>query len=126
MISWLKNIQWYLKSMKKSNGIIIWRNESFRKKETENELKDLLESDPEFIKNLYDGDCYYHNQGQEAFCDELLLSRPVQTILMSWLGVKIRLSFVGGYTEEIINFPNGMCVKIDFGNSKLSFFYYFF
>lgn len=53
------------------------------KKETENELKDLLESDPEFIKNLYDGDCYYHNQGQEAFCDELLLSRPVQTILMS-------------------------------------------
>ena len=32
------------------------------------------------------------------------------------------LSFVGGYTEEIINFPNGMCVKIDFGNSKLSFF----
>ena len=36
--------------------------------------------------------------------------------------VKIMLSFVGGYTEEIINFPNGMCVKIDFGNSKLSFF----
>ena len=105
MISWLKNIQWYLKSMKKSNGIIIWRNESFRKKETENELKDLLESDPEFIKNLYDGDCYYHNQGQEAFCDELLLSRPVQTILMSWLGVKSRLSFVAGYTGEIINFP---------------------
>ena len=57
------------------------------KKETENELKDLLEFDSEFIKNLYGGYCYYHNQGQEAFCDELLLSRPVQTILMSlWLG----------------------------------------
>ena len=48
-----------------------------------NLLEKMLESDPEFIKNLYDGDCYYHNQGQEAFCDELLLSRPVQTILMS-------------------------------------------
>lgn len=53
------------------------------KKETENELKDLLEFDSEFIKNLYGGDCYYYDQGQDAFCDELLLSRPVQTILMS-------------------------------------------
>ena len=26
------------------------------------------------------------------------------------------LSFVGDHTEEIINFPNGMCVKIDFGH----------
>ena len=28
------------------------------------------------------------------------------------------LSFVGDHTEEIINFPNGMCAKIDFGNVK--------
>lgn len=26
------------------------------------------------------------------------------------------LGFVGDQTEEIIEFPNGMCVKIDFGN----------
>ena len=28
------------------------------------------------------------------------------------------LSFVGDHDEEIINFPNGMCVKIDFGNKE--------
>lgn len=53
------------------------------KKETEEQLKDLLEFDPEFIKNLYGGDCYYYDQGQDSFCEELLLSRSVQTILMS-------------------------------------------
>lgn len=26
------------------------------------------------------------------------------------------ISFDGDQTEECINFPNGMCVKIDFGN----------
>ena len=53
------------------------------KKETENELKDLLEEEPDMFKHLYGGDCYYYDQGQNAFSDGLLLSRPVQTILLS-------------------------------------------
>ena len=53
------------------------------KKETEEELKDLLEFDSDFIKNLYSSTCWYYDQGQNAFSDGLLLSRPVQTILMS-------------------------------------------
>ena len=28
------------------------------------------------------------------------------------------LSFRGDHSEEIINFPNGLCVKIDFGNKE--------
>ena len=35
------------------------------------------------FKHLYGGDCYYYDQGQNAFSDGLLLSRPVQTILLS-------------------------------------------
>ena len=36
------------------------------------------------------------------------------------------LSFKGDHNEEIIHFPNGMCVKIDFGNKEHDDFGHFY
>ena len=58
------------------------------KSETEAELKDLLNFDSEFIKNLYKSDCYDYDHcddgAPEAYFEDFLLqSRAVRTILMS-------------------------------------------
>ena len=57
------------------------------KKETEEQLTELLEFDPDFIKNLYSSTCGAYDRDEENpdtyFEDALLLSRPVQTILLS-------------------------------------------
>ena len=57
------------------------------KKETEKELKDLLEGEPDMIKHLYSSTCGAYDRDEENpgayFEDALLLSRPVQTILLS-------------------------------------------
>ncbi|WP_406531525.1 hypothetical protein [Methanobrevibacter sp.] len=57
------------------------------KKETEKELKDLLEGEPDMFKHLYSSTCGAYDRDEENpgayFEDALLLSRPVQTILLS-------------------------------------------
>lgn len=57
------------------------------RKETEKELKDLLEGEPDMFKHLYSSTCGAYDRDKEYpeayFEDALLLSRPVQTILLS-------------------------------------------
>ncbi|MBQ6099279.1 MAG: hypothetical protein IJL02_05385 [Methanobrevibacter sp.] len=61
--------------------------DSLEKKETEDELKELLEFDSDFIKNLYSSTCGAYDRDDEYpeayFEDFLLKSRVVSTILMS-------------------------------------------
>ena len=57
------------------------------KKETEKELKDLLEGEPDMFKHLYSSTCGAYDRDKEYpeayFEDFLLQSRAVSTILMS-------------------------------------------
>ena len=57
------------------------------KKETEKELKDLLEEEPDMFKHLYSSTCGAYDRDKEYpeayFEDFLLKSRAVSTILMS-------------------------------------------
>lgn len=56
-------------------------------KETEKELKDLLDEEPDMFKDLYSSTCGAYDRDKEYpeayFEDALLLARPVQTILLS-------------------------------------------
>ena len=57
------------------------------KKQLMVDLDDLLEFDPEFIKNLYKSTCGYYDSHDwnwdKVFNEPLLLSGPVNTIEMS-------------------------------------------
>ena len=60
---------------------------SLEKKETEEELKELIDEEPDMFRHLYSSTCGAYDRDNEYpeayFEDALLLSRPVQTILMS-------------------------------------------
>lgn len=61
------------------------------KKQLIEDLNDLLDFDPDFIRNLYGSDCYYydHPEGfgivnpENIFSDEVLLAIPVYNIELS-------------------------------------------